>query len=525
MIFLQNILLFNNILQSEPKQYKGLTRIKLPARPGMHINDLPHEILQQILVEAATLNKKEGVTFTYGLSHANIHGQPNKLSRSIRGPVSADTLRWDSTSSIRKVCREWHDWALRHALRDIYLRRWRGSERWAELPIERSNYAIYELIDNPSGCAVYRDPYTSLRETVKLFTKYPHLTENVERLWFNSFLTPESEALIFKVLRSCNNLTNISVPWTILRHGTGQDWLHLLGTAKPGDVPVKSLELQAVCLSDMMTYSPDVNFDRKALLDPRVDFSNLRRLKLIGNTNFMPICDADLEIISRTACNLEEFHVTCLSTVTIAGVMAIVKGAQQTLRVLDHSPRSHDGFFHPDPGTLAPGDHACEILANCPNLKDVSISIPSMCSSLFANHDVKWEGECQVRALQLCPLYNPAHSGPAGTSLKSSRENAIHLRSLLDSARVLTQARARHRKSLDIELFFADCIFDPADERVHGGFALAEISSYGHWPRCKTSSGKGPYGSTGLYGKEEGDWDEVGEGEWFEGIEGGYIRI
>ncbi|KAF2224294.1 hypothetical protein BDZ85DRAFT_196635 [Elsinoe ampelina] len=484
----------------------------------MHINALPLEVLHQIFKEAATLNKKEGVTFTYGLGHANTPIQSNKLTRHVRGPVSADGLRWDSTSDIRQVCRTWHDWAVSHALRDIYLRRWRGSERWAELPIERRKYAIYELIDRPTGCAVYRDPYGSLRQTASFFSKYPELTDHVERLWFNGFFTPESEALIFKVLRSCRFLTNISIPWTMLRHGSAQDWLHLLGIATKDDMPVQSLELQAVCLSDMMTYSPDINFDKKPLFDPRVDFSQLKRLKLIGNTTLMPVCDADLLQIAKTATNLEEFHVTCLSTVTIAGVMAIVKASSKTLRVLDHSPRSEDGFYHPDPGTLAEGDHACEILTSCPNLHDVSISIPSMCKDLFANESVHWRGECQVRALRLC-------SDPSSSGLMASRTRGAELLEILDQARALTTARQRHRQNLDIELFFADCIFDPADNIVHGDFAVAEVVSHGNWPSAKMRSGKGPYGSTGLYGKGDGDWECVSEQEWARGVEGGWIRV
>ncbi|PSK42487.1 hypothetical protein B9Z65_4401 [Elsinoe australis] len=513
----------------------------------MHINALPLEVLHQIFKEAATSNKKEGVTFTYGLGHANTPIQSNKLTRHVRGPVSADSLRWDSTSSIRQVCRLWHDWAIRHALRDLYLRRWRGSERWAELPIERRKYDIYELIDRPTGCAVYRDPYGSLRQTAQFFADYPELTDRVERLWFNGFYTPESEALIFKVLRSCKYLTNISIPWTMLRHGSGQDWLHLLGIANNEDVPVESLELQAVCLPDMMTYSPDVSFDKHPLNDPRVSFANLKRLKLIGNTTFMPVNDADLLKIAETATNLGEFHVTCLSTVTIAGVMAIVKASSQTLRVLDHSPRSDDGFYHPDPGVLAEGDHACEILTSCPNLHDLSISIPSMCADLFANESVKWSGECQVRALKLCS--DPSCSTSPGTSpvmsnreairrrtsssssssearsLFASRTRAGELQKLLDQARALTVARERHRKRLDIELFFADCIFDPAERVVHGDFAIAEVVSYGNWPSAKVRSGKGPYGSTGLYGKGDGDWECVSEGEWARGVEGGWVRV
>lgn len=511
----------------------------------MHINALPHEVLHQILKEAATSNKKEGVTFTYGLGHANTPIQSNRLTRHVRGPVSADTLRWDSTSAIRQVCRTWHNWAVSHALRDIYLRRWRGSERWAELPIERRKYDIYELIDRPTGCAVYRDPYGSLRQTAAFFAEYPELTDHVERLWFNGFFTPESEALIFKVLRSCRFLTNISIPWTMLRHGSGQDWLHLLGIANKDDMPVQSLELQAVCLPDMMTYSPDIDFDKKPLLDARVTFSQLKRLKLIGNTTLMPVCDDDLLQIAKTANNLEEFHVTCLSTVTIAGVMAIVKASSQTLRVLDHSPRSDDGFYHPDPGNLAEGDHACEILTSCPNLHDLSISIPSMCKDLFANEAVHWRGECQVRALKLCsdacssgsstsaptsPLEprrrtSSSSSAPEYRNLMASRTRGAELQQLLQQARTLTIARERHRKKLDIELFFADCIFDPADGVVHGDFAVSEIISHGNWPMAKMRSGKGPYGSTGLYGKGDGDWDCVSEQEWARGVEGGWIRV
>ena len=378
------------------------------------------------------------------------------------------------------------------------------------MPIERKNYAIYELIDNISGCAVYRDPYGALRHTLNFFLQYPHLTDYVERLWFNSFLPPESEALIFKILRSCRHLTNISVPWLMLRHGSGQDWLHLLGIANEHDVPVQSLELQAICLPGMLTNSPEMAFDRQPLLDPRVSFANLRRLKLIGNPKFMPIPAADLRLVAQPAHSLEEFHLPCLSTETIAGVMAVVKASQQTLRVLDHSPRSNDGFFHPDPGCLDDGDHACAILAACPRLTDLSISIPGMCAALFANHDVQWRGGMQVRALTLCPGASPPKHG---------------MRALLGAARDLAAARQRQRSTLDVELFFADCIFAPAVGKVHGDFELASICSRGLWPRLAEPSGKGPYGSTGLYGKEEGDWQRIDESEWLRGIEAGYLRI
>lgn len=97
------------------------------------INDLPHEILSSILEHVTASNKQHGVTYTFGLSQAPIPLQTAKLQKYVRGPVPPDMLKWDATAAIRQVCRTWHDWALEYALKDVYIRRWRGSERWAEL--------------------------------------------------------------------------------------------------------------------------------------------------------------------------------------------------------------------------------------------------------------------------------------------------------------------------------------------------------------------------------------------------------
>jgi len=483
----------------------------------MLINEFPREILSNILEIAAELNAKDNVSFTYGLSQAPLPLQTSQLSRYVRGPVSPETLRWDATSILRRVCPLWHDWALEYALEHVYIRRWRGSERWAELSTKRKLYSIYELIEKPSGYAVYRDPYASLRETSELFSRYPALTDKVRRIWFNGFFTAESEALIFKVLRSCRYLTTISIPWTLLRHGDANDWMHLLGIADAEDMPVQSLELHAVCLPEATTSDSDNMRDLGALSDPRVNFSHLKRLKLIGNTTFMPVNDRDLEIISQSATNIEELHVVCLSTVSINGVMAIVKGAQSTIRVIEHSPRSNDGFYHPDPGQLESGEHICDILTNCPKLRDLSISVPSMCAHLFSNENVLWDGECQVRAMGLCADYT--------LSRQTTRQRRTgRLQKVLDQARDLMASQERRRRTLDIELFFANCIFDPKECVVDGDFALAEISSGGQWPAQKAASSKGPYGSTGLYGKEEGDWDVVSEEEYMRALENGWIR-
>ena len=198
--------------------------------------------------------------------------------------------------------------------------------------------------------------------------------------------------------------------------------------------------------------------------------------------------------------------------------MAIVRASQKTLRVLEHSPRSDDGFWHPHPGYLSDGSHICSILTDCPKLEDLSISIPSMCQELFSNTSVRWKGDFQVRALSLC-----GHDD-------TRRSNSAHddLRKLLQQARRLTAARARSciPAELNIEIFFADMIFDPHIRAVHGDFAEAAFVSAGTWPSKKNVSRKGPYGSTGLYGKDEEYLFEcIDENELFSGLARNFVRI
>lgn len=93
------------------------------------INDLPYEILSAVLEEAAALNIKDGVQYTYGLSQAPEPLQDARMQRVVRGQVSPDALRWNATQSIRQVRRQWHDWAAEYALENLQISRWRGSER------------------------------------------------------------------------------------------------------------------------------------------------------------------------------------------------------------------------------------------------------------------------------------------------------------------------------------------------------------------------------------------------------------
>jgi hypothetical protein len=100
----------------------------------MSINAIPNEILSAILEQAAELNKKEGVTFTFGLSQPS---EDKKIQRYVKGPVPPTLVKYDATTAIGAVCRRWHDWKLTYAFKDVFIKCWRGSERWADLPIAR----------------------------------------------------------------------------------------------------------------------------------------------------------------------------------------------------------------------------------------------------------------------------------------------------------------------------------------------------------------------------------------------------
>ncbi|KIW07950.1 hypothetical protein, variant [Verruconis gallopava] len=366
------------------------------------------------------------------------------------------------------------------------------------------------MIDNPRGERVYRNPYQTLTRTRDFFAELPQFAVNVRRLWFDGLYVPETDAQIIEILHSCRNLTTVTLPWTLLRNASPRDWAELLGVRQAA--PLHTLELHAIDLPEKQAQEVLSVTDQRPLDSRMVDFSQLRRLKLFGDTKTRPINDDDLKAIARTATSLEDFQITCMSTVTLDGVMAIVKASRNTLRVLEHSPRAQDGFSHPHPGVYSENEHICDILTSCPKLQDLSISLPSMCASLFSNTRVLWKGDCQVRALHLCGHEEGSTSNAAIVAMKDLLRQARRL--------ITCRANAYFPEQLTIELFFGDYIFDPHIESVHGDFSMAELISQGTWPSRKMLSRKGPYGTTGLYGKkdEEHPFDRVSEDDFFSGV-------
>ena len=107
----------------------------------MLINSLPSEILYAILEETVKLQQNDGVLFTYGLSKLPEYRDKSvstKMQRYVRGPIPPYQLKWDAAAALRLVCRRWHSWALAYAVSDLYVKIWRGSEKWFDLTTERS---------------------------------------------------------------------------------------------------------------------------------------------------------------------------------------------------------------------------------------------------------------------------------------------------------------------------------------------------------------------------------------------------
>lgn len=260
------------------------------------------------------------------------------------------------------------------------------------------------------------------------------------------------------------------------------------------------------------------------------------------------------------------------------GIISLVEASSSTLRVLEYSPLSADGFDHPDPDpnptsdqlaySSRPQPHYCQILLSCPHLTYLSISIPSICPALFSSPDiVHWAGDLQVRAARICGSPRDALSSEKAIAtfkriLQSARDLIEHRSSSSsstatrngnnnDNDNTTCHGRNPHtHRALDIELFIGPYIFTPSTGLVHGDFDLARALSDFTWPAPDVSStngwgsdhlalmpsSKGPYGQTGLYGKDldpdpelgisrQRSWSCVSETAFFDGVARGYVRF
>lgn len=128
---------------------------------------------------------------------------------------------------------------------------------------------------------------------------------------------------------------------------------------------------------------------------------------------------------------------------SIIGVMALVQASKDTLRILEYTPLSDDGFDHPDPTATSANEHLCPLLLDCPRLENLSISVPSICAHLFSKESAHWSGELQIRAGTTC---NQSHT-------PSPSIDAQEVWKVLNQARCLMATRQKQSVQLDIEIF------------------------------------------------------------------------
>lgn len=248
--------------------------------------------------------------------------------------------------------------------------------------------------------------------------------------------------MIFQVLKQCDGLDSVALPWITLRYGSDNDWAHLLRRRDNG-AALSSLELLAVDLKQAQIKDHARQVDKHPLDSYRVNFGHLRRMKLSGSSNLMPINDDDLVAVSRTA-RLQELHITGTTSITTKGLVALGRASETTLRVLEHSPLSDDGFEHPNASSTGDDSHLCNEIVQCPHLRDLAISLPTICADLFSEPSVQWIGDVKIRAAGVCGQHS---------SLERSSDARQAFFNILSQSRSLIQARQKRQLDLNIEIY------------------------------------------------------------------------
>lgn len=498
------------------------------------IQSLPWEILSNILTLATDANIAEGHTrsYTYGLSQVTRTLQLHhklQVQKHITGRVPTDTLRWTATDAIRRTCTAWHEWAMGYNMKELYVRRWRGGESWDP---------NFLALPSPSGGpltsdifpVVYQDPYRILKSTVSLLQECPELNSHVRRLWFSGIYQFNNVSQIFEIIRGCDNVRSLTLPWSALRYGTVEDWVYITNNFPR----LTSLEFLGTDLKkSQIQGDSNINVNHKALEDVRVNFSNLRRIKINGSSNVQSIVDADLWEIARTATNLEEIHITGTSSITIEGVTALLSSSHKSIRVLNYVPldSATGGFTHLNPSPGLPKIHFCDIITSCPNLVTVNVTVPHICEHILCppprysedmmdldtpQRILKWRETAIIR------LPYGGHTCVHPELALEHPENRTELLNILNAARQLQ----RNTKGLSVELIIGNYTFNPASFCVSGDFREGKKIAEGMWePEGERESRKGPWGSSGVWGDMGKGWTEIGEEDFFEGVRSGLVRF
>ena len=86
-----------------------------------NINDLPYELLSQILEIVLRSNVEQNSRKTYAFD-MGLHAPPDpdvRMQRLLKGLMTPDSVRWTASDTIRRVNPRWHDLALKYSFKDL----------------------------------------------------------------------------------------------------------------------------------------------------------------------------------------------------------------------------------------------------------------------------------------------------------------------------------------------------------------------------------------------------------------------
>lgn len=425
-----------------------------------NINDLPYELLSQILEIVLRSNVEQNSRKTYAFD-MGLHAPPDpdvRMQRLLKGLMTPDSVRWTASDTIRRVNPRWHDLALKYSFKDLYVLSWRGSEKYTLSGIARTKPLEHLGLSTSSEFSPF------LGKTAKLLENHPTLSSYIRRIWFDGYYEAKESAVIFGMLRQCKKLEDLLVSWTALRHGTVADWSSLFGSNAAGPC-ITSLEIRAMNLSKRSPAMKKENqFDNNALESTSVDFSNLVCLRLFGNSKFMTITDKDLIAIARTATNIRELHMSNAASLGPKGIGTLIRSSRLSLEVLEL-----DRCFQMEPEQSEQYNDYSHIrlpqfIAQCPFLRRLRLQSVHTCRDIFSRDDVVWSGKVQI--------YLGVNSS---FEVPQTDEDTTILYQVLDQARRFMNSRTRTRTgetSVEIEIFTGRFMFEPRCATVYGDFPM-----------------------------------------------------
>lgn len=231
--------------------------------------------------------------------------------------------------------------------------------------------------------------------------------------------------------------------------------------------------------------------DTCPLRDPRVDWSKIRKLKIRGTSNVRELTDADLVQMSKTMRNLRSLQIIATKAISWEGVLALVAASAKTLHTLVFTPES----FPAQKPQLLPTPNrpcSCSDLQHLPHLSAVTIQAPTLCPEFFKLLP-KQEVPLSVSFDDFCATHK---------ARSDTRADAMYA--------IVNAARKRANADLDMcELKFGRFTFFPARGVIRDVGKFKEEKKKG-WAAMTDRVWEG---------------EEVAEGEFWEGVRDGFIKV